>query len=338
MSDAAWDDVIRIRIDTAWAVDNFLAILKGQAAEGETDAPANPANRAVFRELAPYRLVEYEYVGGSVGRVEGAYIGFPDGVLYSVAELIPEEAVNALLTIQPPPPLYVYVVLAVPASREAIDHYLDALASHIGLPQVAVSSLGVAGIHYGAEAVGDAERALLLLAATAAAREVDRHFAKADLLALAAGRSALPDGRAFAQVTYGYIRHVLEFSTAADRDDFVAWTAKLCEMIGATAVTWEEFGIDQFFRPARPCAAPPAGARTVTVAAPNRFQIGNPWAAFGGHDASSARSYTDGQELDEAVLRRSIVIANEYWNVVTVVLAEENAAIRRAALSQAAAK
>ena len=149
MPDTAWDDVIRIRIDTAGAVDNFLAVLKEQAADGETSAPANPGNRAVFRELAPYRLVEYDYVDGSVGGVEGAFIGFPDGAIYSVAELIPEEVVNSLLATVPPPPLYVYVVLAAPASCDAIDHYLEALASHIGLPQVAVSSAGEARVPCG---------------------------------------------------------------------------------------------------------------------------------------------------------------------------------------------
>ena len=334
MPDSAWDDVIRIRIDSAGAVDNFLAVLKEQAAEGETSAPANPANRALFRELAPYRLVEYDYVDGSVGSVEGAYIGFPDSAIYSVAELIPEEAVNSLVATVPLPPLYVYVVLAAPAPRGAIEHYLEALASHIGLPQVAVSSAGEARVYCGGEILGDHDRAQFQVAAAAGARETDRHFSKADVLALSAGRSALPDGRAYAQVSYGYIRHILEFPSAAERDDFVAWSVKLCEMIGATSATWEEFGIDQFFRPARPCAAPPAGARTITVAAPCRFQAGIPWTAFGGNDAASARGYHDGQDQDEATLRRSIAIANDYWNVVTVVLAEENAAIRRAAVTK----
>ena len=337
MPDITRDDVIRVRIDTAGAVENFLAMLKEQAAAGETDAPANPANRAVFRELAPYRLVEYEYVDDSVGKVEGAYIGFPDGVLYSVAELIPEEAVNALVTTVPVPPLYVYIVLASPVSAEAIGHYLDALSSHIGLAQVAVVS-GEACIHGGNVAAGDGERQRLQREAAACALEIDRHFTKERLLTLSAGRSALPDGRAFAQVNYGYIRHILEFPSAAERDDFVAWTGKLCEMIGATSATWEEFGIDRFFRPAQPCAAPPAGARSVAVAAPGRFQSGRPWSAFGGDDAAGAKVYLEGQQEDEATLRRSITIANDYWTVVTAVLAEENAAIRRAAAEQAAKK
>ena len=333
MPDVTSDDVIRVRIDTAGAIDSFLAMLREQAAAGETDAPANPANRAVFRELAPYRLVEYEYVDGAVGKVEGAYIGFPDGVLYSVAELIPEEAVDALVSIQPVAPLYVYIVLAAPVSGDIVGQYLDALSSHIGMAQVAVVA-GEGRVFCGGEAPGDAERQRLHRSAEACGREFDRHFSKERLLTLSAGRSALPDGRAYAQVNYGYIRHILEFPSAAERDDFVAWTDKLCEMIGATAATWEEFGVDQFFRPAQPCAAPPPGARTVAVAAPSRFQSGRPWTAFGGGDAAAAKVYRQGQDDDDATLRQSIAVANEYWNVVTAILAEENAAIRRIAAGQ----
>jgi len=67
MTAEASDDVIRIRVDTDAAVREFMNILAAQAAEGETRAPANPANRAVFRELAPYRLLEYEYVDAGIG-------------------------------------------------------------------------------------------------------------------------------------------------------------------------------------------------------------------------------------------------------------------------------
>ena len=55
------DDVIRIRVDTTWAVLDFIRQLAEQAAAGETRAPANPAQTAIFRDIAPYRLVEHNY-------------------------------------------------------------------------------------------------------------------------------------------------------------------------------------------------------------------------------------------------------------------------------------
>jgi len=327
MPDSSTDDVIRVRIDTQGAIASFVAMLKEQAAAGETDAPANPPNRAVFRELAPYRLVEYEYVDNSVGTVEGAYIGFPDGTVYAVAELIPEEAVDALVVSQPVAPLYVYVVLKVAASLAEIDRYVAALASHIGLPQVAVAA-GTARIHWGDAPLDDETRHRIEVASAEALSETTRHFTKERLLRLHAGRSSLPDGRAYAQVTYGFIRHVVEFPSASERDDFVAWTDKLCEMIAATAATWEEFGVDQFFRPAHACNAPPVGARTVVLPVPGAVEGGRPWAAFGGADAATAKNY-GGTAVEEGELRRSVAIALEYWRGVTAVLARENAAIRQ---------
>ncbi len=263
MPDVPCDDVIAIRVDAARAVADFLALLARQAAEGESAQPANPANRAVFRELAPYRLVEYEYIDPAVGPVEGAYVGFPDGGIYSCGEVIPEEAVDGFLSAGGAalPPLYVYVLLAKPAGAAALGAYQDALATHLGMPVVGVihgADGGVtAGLHAGDALLSAAERAVLGAVVRAAAAETGRHLAKATVLARHAGSSLRPDGRAYAHLTHRFSRRILEFATPAERDSFVAWSQAFCRQAPGEAP-----------RPAEPCAAPPASFKVIRLPPP----------------------------------------------------------------------
>jgi len=269
------DDVIRIRIDTTRAVDAFLTLLAEQAAEGETRAPANPAATALWRELAPFRLVEYAYVDDGVGAIAGAFIGFPDGGLYSVEDDIPEEAVTDLVKGNEHravalPPLYVYVVLEQPASRAAIDAFLTELSSHVGQ-------------FYDAEGSRDM------------AREADRHLGKPALLGRFASRGQRGDGRAYAGLTYAYARQILEFATAADRDDFVAWSQSLCDWIFGHGDDAIELGFPEAHRPAEPAPVPEAGRPVIHLAAPSGFENGTAWTGINSdapsEDVAGARDY-----------------------------------------------
>lgn len=237
MTAEASDDVIRIRVDTDAAVREFMNILAAQAAEGETRAPANPANRAVFRELAPYRLLEYEYVDAGIGGIEGVFLGFPDGSIYSASDDIPEEAVDAVVAGGAPlPPIYVYVVLAEARPAAIIDSFLAALASHVGKPIEALK--------------GGPESATRLT--------------RARVLERLAARSQGADGRAYARLTFNYMPHLLEFASAADRDDFIAWSKGVCEESGFADIP-------------RPAVVAPAGAHAVPLLAPKGEAAGEYW-------------------------------------------------------------
>lgn len=257
------DDTIRIRVDAAAAVREFLGLLAEQAAAGETRAPAKPANRAVFRELAPYRLVEYSYVDDGIGVIEGVFLGFPDGALYSVSDDIPEEAVDALVAgdLANVPPVYVHVVLAEAQSAERIDHFLGQLAYHMGKGLVALLP-GGARAYEG----GDGCLAILTAGLEKCAAEANSLPGKAELLARFAARSQSADGRAYAQISYDFAKHVLEFPSAADRDDFLVWSQILCNA--------EEFSFAGVLRPAEP--APPPSGETIAVPliAPARYDNG----------------------------------------------------------------
>ncbi len=272
MSETPCDDVIAIRVDTARAVADFLAQLRRQADEGETEAPAKPANRAVFRELAPYRLVEYDYVEPCVGAVEGAYVGFPGGGVYNCAEVIPEEAVDALVADAAAayPPLYVYVLLAAPAPAAAIARYLDALASHLGMPLVGLFHCGdgaiATAIHAGDEAPDPDHMAALQDAVAAVAREGERHLSKAEVVGRHAACSHLPDGRAFAGLSHRFSHRILEFPSIAVRESFVARSVGFCAQAAAAGAA--------VLRPAEPCAVPPPDFRVIRVRPPTPIR---PW-------------------------------------------------------------
>lgn len=307
------DDVIRIRVDTAQAVREFMDVLAVQAAEGETRAPANPANRAVFRELAPYRLVEYDYVGDGIGGIEGVFLGFPDGSIYSVADDLPEERIDALVAGNPAtlPPVYVHVVLAGPQPAARIEQYLRALACHVGKPVVAVhrDAAGRMGAHAydcpGCGCVGDIRDAVVK-----SVLEADMHLSKARVLERFAARSRDADGRAYAQLTFAFAPHLLEFASAAERDDFVAWSRMLCDWVYARWCSWEDLGFSEVLRPA---TVAPAGRGAVRLAPP-----GDAWQAFGGKDRASARDFSDAAaSSSEDALERSLVIARRYWAYVT---------------------
>lgn len=281
------DDVIRIRIDTGAAVRAFMAQLASQAAEGETRAPAHPANRAVFRELAPYRLVEYEYVGNGIGAIEGVFVGFPDGSLYSVADDIPEAAVDAVVAGDPErlPPILVHVVLARPQPADRVDGFLAALARHMGQTVVAVGrdddGRMVARSHDGKSValIGEAGN--------------DPLPTKAQLLEWFAARSQGADGRAYARLPLDYSPHLLEFASAAERDDFVRWTRSLCDWVEACGGGWGDLGLAEMPRTAWPA---PAGGPAVRLVPP-----GEAWQAFGRDAASPATGDGDrAQALDRA--------------------------------------
>ena len=285
------DDVIRIRIDTTRAVDAFLALLAEQAAEGETRAPANPAATALWRELAPFRLVEYAYVDGGVGAIVGAYIGFPDGGLYSVEDDIPEDAVTDLVKGNEHrsaelPPIYVYVVLEQPANREAIDGFLTELSSHVGHALVGVvpgSDGRLKARFYDAEG------------SRGVAREADRHLSKAGVLDRFASRSQRGDGRAYAGLTYAYAKQMLEFGSAAERDDFVAWSRALCDWIFGHGDDAVELGFPEAHRPAELAPVPDDDRPVIRLAAPFSFENGSAWTGINSDappaDVAGARDY-----------------------------------------------
>lgn len=252
------DDVIHIRVDTAAAVREFMDVLASQAAEGETRAPANPANRAVFRELAPYRLLEYEYVGEGIGGIEGVFLGFPDGSIFSVADDIPEEAVDDVVAGDPAhlPPIYVHVVLAEARPAAAIDSFLAALAGHVGKPLIGLyrdQAGQLTGHAY--ECAGECGCAEQLARAVASSgAEAAMHLTKAQVLERFAAGSQSVDGRAYAQLTVNFLPHLLEFASAAERDDFIAWSKGLCD--------------SGFADVPRPATVAPAGAHAVALIAP----------------------------------------------------------------------
>ncbi|MGE5547424.1 MAG: hypothetical protein ACM33T_11035 [Solirubrobacterales bacterium] len=271
------DDVICIRVDTARAVREFLDLLAAQAAEGETRAPAKPRATAVYRELAPYRLVEYNYVDDGIGEVIGAYVGLADGAVYSASDEIPEDLVDALVAgeVDAIEPVYVYVILADRAPPAAIEAFLAELSQHIGLPLVGVfHGEGRQITARGFDGVGphplDGRAAL-------AAEEASRHLTKAQVLERFHRRAKAPDGRAFAHVQYGFAKHVLEFRSDAERDDFVEWSRKLCEVAYASAQTWEALGFQDVFRPAEPMVTPEPRIVVTRIDPPSKQDA---WKAF----------------------------------------------------------
>ncbi|MCR6631783.1 MAG: hypothetical protein NVV74_18025 [Magnetospirillum sp.] len=337
------DDVIRIRVDTSLAVQDFFNQLAEQAAEGETRAPANPANRAVFRELAPYRLVEYSYVDEAVGDVEGVYVGFPDGTIYSVGDEIPESVVDRLVEgeVGELAPLYLYVVLAEPRTSYVIDHFLKALSSHLGKALVGVyrDERGVMGAHaYDGDepAAASRHRARLEAAVVQSVLEANRHLTRQRVLERYAARSESPDGRAWAQITYNFTKHVVEFPSASDRKDFIEWTRTLCEWIYARWCSWEDLGFTEVLRPAEVASAPHGEVVAVKLLPPAKAQGGRPWRAFGGTGAATAKHFAESEAAsDEQALTHSLAMAREYWTYCTQTIDGAEFIARKTAEAQA---
>lgn len=334
------DDVIRIRVDTAMAVQDFLDLLSAQAAEGETQAPANPANRAVFRELAPYRLVEYSYVDDGIGAIDGVYLGFPDGSIYAVTDEVPEAVVDALVEgeVADLPPVYLYIVLADPRPARAIDLFLKALAAHLGKALVGVfrSEGGVmAARAYDGDDTG-ANRMRLEAAVLKSVLEANRHLSRQRVLERYVARSESPDGRAWAQIAYNFTKHVIEFPSAADRDDFIQWSRILCEWVYARWCSWEELGFSEILRPAEVAPAPKGEIVAVKLLPPAKAQAGRPWRAFGGTSAATAKHFTDSDAAsDEQAQIHSLVLAREYWTYCTQTIDSAEFMARKTAEAQA---
>jgi hypothetical protein len=308
------DDVIRVRIDTALAVQEFLDQLATQAAEGETRQPANPANRAVFREMAPFCLVEYAYVDDGVGVIDGVYLGFPDGSIYSVADEIPEAVVDALVAgeVAHLPPVYLYVTLAEARPTSALDHFAKALSAHLGEPLVAVfrDQDGCMAAHsYDGEGKA-ADKAGLDAMVVTSVLEADRHLSKARVRERYAARFVGPAGHAWAQLTYKFTKHVAEFGSVAERDDFIAWSRLLCERVDAGWCDWQDLGFSEIFRPAVMTPQPTGEIAAVPLVAPRKAMDGHPWQAFGGADAATAKPHAEGQACDP----RELAMAREYWS------------------------
>jgi hypothetical protein len=298
------DDVIRIRVDLTRAVRAFQDLLAAQAAEGETRAPANPANRAIFRELAPYRLVEYSYVDPEIGDIDGAYLGFPDGRIYSVGDDIPEEVVDAMIAAGTAPmaPVYVYVVLARPASLAAIRHFISALSLHLAQP------LAAFGRDEGGAVTlvsGETRRGIAGLA------ETDRHLSRQEIIDRVEASINGDDGRVYARITYQYGIHLLEFSQASDRDDFIAWSQALCRWVEGNGGQWHAVAADEVLRPAQPSPAPLGGQVATPVRSPSAFIGGSAWAGFG--DGSGP--------VDPEALK-------PYWRYITAAVAQAEAKVR----------
>lgn len=317
-ADKPSDDVIRIRVDTGLAVQDFLDLLAEQAAAGETCAPANPANRAVFRELAPYRLVEYAYVDEAIGTIEGIYVGFPDGSLYAVTDEIPEEQVDALVGDSPSEmaPVYVYVVLAQPQPPARIDHFMSALSSHMDKPLVGIfrDAAGTMTAH-GYDCGDSSQRARLDGLVVKSVLEANMHLSKQRVQEHYAARAESPDGRAWAQITYNFAKHVVEFSSTAERNDFMDWSRTLCEWIYARWCSWEDLGFAEIMRPAEVAPAPKGEIVAVRLHAPAKVQGGRPWQAFGGSNAATALTFDQSPAASsEEALRNSLHLAREYWS------------------------
>ena len=321
------DDVIRVRIDATRAVAEFMTLLAEQAAEGETQAPANPANRAIYRELAPFRLVEYTYVDDALGDIDGAYLGFADGALYAVSEDIPETVIDALVAQDHAdlPPVYLYLLLAEPRSARDIDHFLAALSAHLNRPLVGVfrdDAGRMAARAYGTAAVAPAVAEALSREASRSVLEANRHFDKARTLRRLAERNLAADGRAFAQITYRYAQHVAEFVNAAARDDFIAWSRTMCEWIYARWCSWEDLGLTEILRPAEIAAEPQGETTAIRLVPPSEYEGGAPWRAFGGKDAASAQHFTQSEAaVSDAAMRVSLDLAQGYWRYVTDTIA-----------------
>lgn len=341
--DKSSDDVIRIRVDTALAVQDFLDLLADQAAEGETRAPANPANRAVFRELAPYRLVEYAYVDDGIGEVDGAYLGFPDGSIYAVADEVPEAVVDAVVQgeVAEMSPVYLYIVLAEPRTPAAIDHFLKELSLHLGKPLVGVTrdeagAMTARGYDGDAPLAASPQRARIEGGMIKSVLEANRHLSRQRVVERYAARSESPDGRAWAQITYNYTKHVIEFSSAADRNDFIEWSRTLCEWIYARWSTWDELGFSEVLRPAEVAPAPKGEIVAVKLLPPAKAQGGQPWRAFGGTSAATARKFDESEVADDPqALARSLVMARDYWTYCTQTIDSAEFMARKTAEAQA---
>jgi len=315
-ADISNDDVIRVRVDAGAAVQEFLDLLAAQAAEGETRQPANPANRAVFRELAPYRLVEYEYVDAGIGAIEGVYLGFPDGSIYAVADEIPELVVDALVKDDPAhmAPVYLYIVLENAQTPERLGHFLKALSIHLGKAVIGVYRDGEGCLSAHGFDDGDPGAALDQMVLKSVL-EANMHLPKQRVLERYAARSESPDGRAWAQITYNFAQHVVEFPSVAERNDFIDWSRTLCDWISARWCSWEDLGFfSEILRPAEVAPAPKGEIVAVRLTAPCRLDNGRPWHAFGGSSAATITQFTDSKAaVDEAELGRSLAIAREYW-------------------------
>lgn len=333
------DDVIRIRIDTAQAVKEFLALLAAQRAEGETCAPANPANRAVYRELAPFRLVEYGYVDPDA-KVDGAYLGFPDGSIYAAGDDIPEPVVDRMLADHRGDwsdlaPVYVYILLSEPAPPAELDQFSRQLSLHLSQPLVCVyrgedGRMAGHGCDGDTPASASAMRDRLEAQVVKSVLEANRHLPKARILERFAQSSQAGDGRAFAALTFNFSKHRVEFASPADRDDFIAWTRRLCERIYAKCCGWPEMGADEVFRPADPTPLPPEGEVVTRLLSPARFDGGRPWSAFGGTDAATAMPADDGLPCpapQEDGARKAA--ARDYWAYVTETVTGVEASARR---------
>lgn len=336
------DDVIRIRVDTATAVQDFLDLLSVQAAEGETRAPANPANRALFRELAPFRLVEYVYVDEGIGHVDGVYLGFADGSIYSVTDEVPEAVVDAAVQgeVADLAPVYLYVALAEPRSAAIIDHFLQALAVHLGKSLVGVfrDDAGVMAAHAydgdDPEIVGG-RRPRLEAAVVKSVLEANRHLTRQRVLERYHARSESPDGRAWAQITYNFTKHVIEFQSAADRNDFIDWSRTLCEWIYARWCSWDDLGFSEILRPAEVAPAPKGEIVAVRLLAPAKVEAGRPWRAFGGTSAATARPFAESDAAqDQQALVHSLVMAREYWAYCTQTIDSAEFMARKTAEAQ----
>jgi hypothetical protein len=319
-AELACDDVIRIRIDTGWVVQDFLDQLAAQAAEGETRAPANPANRAVFRELAPFRLVEYAYVDEALG-IDGAHVGFADGSIYSVSDEIPEAVVDDLVRGEPAglPPIYLYILPSAPCSAAAAEHFVAALAGHLGRSLVAVYGGADGGVtaraFEGDVAATEAERARLSGEVARAAGEGARHLSRRQVLERYNARVQGEDGRAWAQVSFNFERHVVEFDSVADRDDFIRWSHALCAGVQARWCNWGDLGFTDLLRPAEVAPAPKGEVRAVPLVPPAKAMDGRPWQAF-----------SEGTVTDDAA---ALAFARDYWEYCTATLRAAAAAERQ---------
>ncbi len=342
--DPADDDVIRIRIDMASAIRDFISQLAAQAAEGETRAPLNPPNRAFFRELAPFRLVEYAYLVPWGDHIAGAYLGLADGSVFSVADDIPESVVDAVLARDPledAAPAYLYVLLDAPRPGTDLAAFADALARHLDRPLLWVWRDGqgavLANWHDGeVHDTATYDGRILDSQTLRPILEADRYLNRDRVLDRHRRQTQGRDGVCWAQITYNFQRHVVEFSGPRDRDDFIRWSQRLCEWIYGSGASLDALGLHEVLRPADIAPVPQGEVVVLHLEPPSRHHGGQPWRAFGGTDADTSLDFAQSPAAhDQDLLHVALDCAGEYWRYITSTITMAEMRLRKLAENQA---
>jgi hypothetical protein len=143
--------------------------------------------------------------------------------------------------------------------------------------------------------------------------EADRHLSKTRILERLDARATGATGLAHARVVHAFAPYILEFSSPAERDDFVAWTRLACATLYGAAPTAAAENFNTIFRPAEPCIAPGSGVTACHVPLPQAVAGGRPWLPFGD---PRAPTLPEGRAAQGEALR----LIAEYWRLVVDVI------------------